>query len=583
MLLRHGELTFIVEGRFQGAADSPLSPLGEQQAALAAARLADPGRSPALPIPPMPPLEIVHSPLGRAAATARAVGEAIAAREGPVPIRAEAGLAEIGQGRWEGTHRSQIEAEDGDVLSAWRREPLVANAPGGERVLDAAVRVREALGGVVARLAEAGRGRIPGERPPAVAGYPGAAVADAPWTLLVAHDGIFKVALLTLLDLPLDRFWTFPFALCGITVVELRDGRASSVPTTSPSISLHWPPRSRQPRPDRPAPSEGGLGGLARACETALELPQARPSRGVGMRGRIGRWSIICVVLAAALSACAADVPPLTADPGTDWVQVKAQSALTRWATAVAASRDERAFVQVGDPTGQVGDWEEAVGQNNKPAVMSGLVEVIAGDIPAEKPPDGEVLWADGTRRTVSLSSALDAVSALRGLAGGDCPGCVPVRLTGARLTTGQVDTSHGPATVPIWEFTVKGSAVRLTRVAVDAATSVVLPPMEPIGAPFSLPIGSATGRVDGLELTVTFIGARDGADKPCGVDYSVEAVESATAIVVILSSRNNPTPAACTLMGFERTAVAKLAAPLGDRAVLNVQDGAPIPVVLTP
>ena len=31
--------------------------------------------------------------------------------------------------------------------------------------------------------------------------------------------------LLTLLDLPLDRFWTFPFALCGITVVEFRDGR----------------------------------------------------------------------------------------------------------------------------------------------------------------------------------------------------------------------------------------------------------------------------------------------------------------------------------------------------------------------
>ena len=51
------------------------------------------------------------------------------------------------------------------------------------------------------------------------------AVADVPWTLLVAHDGIFKVVLLTLLDLPLDRFWTFPFALCGITVVEFRDGR----------------------------------------------------------------------------------------------------------------------------------------------------------------------------------------------------------------------------------------------------------------------------------------------------------------------------------------------------------------------
>jgi probable phosphoglycerate mutase len=225
VLLRHGESTFIVEGRFQGAADSPLSPLGERQAALAAARLADPARSPALPIPPAAPLEIVHSPLGRAAATAAAVGSAIAGRAGPVPIRPEPGLSEIGQGRWEGTHRSKIEAEDGDLLTAWRREPLLSNAPGGERVLDAAIRVRVALEGVVRRLSEASRGGAPGARPPAVAGYPGPAVADAPWTLLVAHDGIFKVALLSLLDLPLDRFWTFPFALCGITVVELRDGR----------------------------------------------------------------------------------------------------------------------------------------------------------------------------------------------------------------------------------------------------------------------------------------------------------------------------------------------------------------------
>jgi len=140
-------------------------------------------------------------------------------------MRPEPGLAEIGQGRWEGTHRSQIEAEDGELLATWRRSPLTANAPGGERVLDAAVRVRSALDGVISRLAAASDGRPAVEHPSHVAGYPGPAVADVPWTLLVAHDGIFKVVLLTLLDLPLERFWTFPFALCGITVVELRDGR----------------------------------------------------------------------------------------------------------------------------------------------------------------------------------------------------------------------------------------------------------------------------------------------------------------------------------------------------------------------
>ncbi len=110
VLLRHGESTFIVEGRFQGRADPPLSPRGERQAALAAERLASPGRSPALPIPPTAPVEIAHSPLRRAAATAEAVGAAIGARGSAVPIRAEPDLTEISQGSWEGRTRADIEA-----------------------------------------------------------------------------------------------------------------------------------------------------------------------------------------------------------------------------------------------------------------------------------------------------------------------------------------------------------------------------------------------------------------------------------------------------------------------------------------
>jgi broad specificity phosphatase PhoE len=255
VLLRHGESVFITEGRFQGRADSPLSPLGERQAALAAARLAAPMRAPALPIADRAPLEIVHSPLMRAATTARLSAEAIGAARGvPPPLRAEPDLAELGQGSWEGRQRTDIEANDGDILAAWRREPLNANAPGGERVLDAAERVLDALGLVVANLAAASGPSVPGTRT-VVAGYPGATAPDAPWTLLVGHDGIFKVVLLTLLDLPLERFWTFPFALCGLSVVELRDGRGilrvhnltehlASLAATTPSAA---------PAPDRPA------------------------------------------------------------------------------------------------------------------------------------------------------------------------------------------------------------------------------------------------------------------------------------------------------------------------------------------
>ncbi|HLY14670.1 MAG TPA: histidine phosphatase family protein, partial [Candidatus Limnocylindrales bacterium] len=57
------------------------------------------------------------------------------------------------------------------------------------------------------------------------AGYPPPA-SSASWSLLVGHDGVFKVALLALLELPLERFWSFSFGLTGITIVGIHDGQA---------------------------------------------------------------------------------------------------------------------------------------------------------------------------------------------------------------------------------------------------------------------------------------------------------------------------------------------------------------------
>ncbi len=57
------------------------------------------------------------------------------------------------------------------------------------------------------------------------AGYPPPSSSLA-WSLLVGHDGVFKIALLALLDLPLERFWSFSFGLTGITIVGIQDGMA---------------------------------------------------------------------------------------------------------------------------------------------------------------------------------------------------------------------------------------------------------------------------------------------------------------------------------------------------------------------
>ncbi len=239
VLLRHGESELIREGRFQGQAETPLSTLGRRQAALAAVRLAAPDASPPLPVPHGRPLEIVHSPLARTAQTAAAIGAAISA-SGGVPagaaasdgvpagsaeVRPEPGILEIGQGAWEGHTHDEIMRRWSAEIAAWRRRPAEAWAPGGESLAQVQARVAPALRTVLERL---GDGRPPGSLDRSqVSGYQGVGPgAGQPWSILVGHDGVFKIVMLTLFGLPLDRFWMFTFALCGISVVEIRAGRA---------------------------------------------------------------------------------------------------------------------------------------------------------------------------------------------------------------------------------------------------------------------------------------------------------------------------------------------------------------------
>lgn len=229
VLLRHGESEWIREGRFQGQAETPLSATGRRQAALAAERLAVPHASPMLPVPGGLPREIVHSPLARTTETAAFVAAAIRSRatdDGTaVIVRPEPGILELAQGEWEGETHDEIARRWGAELAAWRRRPHEAWAPGGESLAHVQARARPALAGVLERLGrDYPRGSL--DRPQ-VGGYRGAGPdAGQPWSILVGHDGVFKVVLLTLFDIPLSRFWTFSFALCGISVVEFRGGRA---------------------------------------------------------------------------------------------------------------------------------------------------------------------------------------------------------------------------------------------------------------------------------------------------------------------------------------------------------------------
>ena len=225
VLLRHGETEFIVEKRFQGQMETPLTRAGELQARLAGHRLALPRSNPPLPIPDAAPCAIVHSPLGRTRQTAEYVAEAMAAAGRAIPpLRPEPGLLEIAQGEWEGLTDSEIGARFGDSLAAWRRWPTRFYAPDGESLDQVADRVEGALTGLLGELAEGGeRGTLDRHQ---VLGYEDESPDRRRWALVVGHGGVFRVVVCLLLGLPLEHFWNFDFGLAAISVVEIRAGRA---------------------------------------------------------------------------------------------------------------------------------------------------------------------------------------------------------------------------------------------------------------------------------------------------------------------------------------------------------------------
>jgi hypothetical protein len=265
---------------------------------------------------------------------------------------------------------------------------------------------------------------------------------------------------------------------------------------------------------------------------------------------------------------------------GLDRLREQARDALARYDTAVLNAGGRQGFVPVGNLTGQVGDWEPANG-DNKRVLLSGRV-LAAAALPAAPRPTGTVVWENGATQTIPLISAGDALGQLRAAGVGDCPGCVPLEVTGARLTSARIQTTRGPATVPAWEYTPKGTAVRVTRVAVAGSATVTPPSWDPYSPPGGLAVESATTTMNSRQLTVAFTGAPQPASQPCGADYSAEAMESANAVVVIVIEHPHAAGQSCTSIGARRTTTVDLAQPLGERAVLEVQQGLPVPLTIT-
>lgn len=114
LVVRHAQSVWNDQGRWQGQADSPLSPRGEQEARLAAAALGDVSC-------------VVSSDLTRAEQTAKIIADAL----GVGPVMTDSGWREREIGPWQGLTSAEIEERDpgalasGDRPDGWESEDLL--------------------------------------------------------------------------------------------------------------------------------------------------------------------------------------------------------------------------------------------------------------------------------------------------------------------------------------------------------------------------------------------------------------------------------------------------------------------------
>jgi alpha-ribazole phosphatase len=184
-LIRHAESTSNAEQRYAGSSDSPLSEWGRRQAEqLAEALHAVPLRA------------VYTSPLRRAVETA----SPIATDHGLEPVLVP-DFREHGLGDWEGLTLSDVETRYPELLKQWYDRPNETRIPGGETIDEMRARVVPVFREIAGRH------------------------SDEPLAI-IAHGGVNRAILLSVLDAPLSSYWRFRLPNAGISLVEMDGDRA---------------------------------------------------------------------------------------------------------------------------------------------------------------------------------------------------------------------------------------------------------------------------------------------------------------------------------------------------------------------
>lgn len=152
LLVRHGRTDLTEQRRISGGGgiDPALSPLGQQDAARAAALLAELGDT-GTPLPDVGRVTaVVSSPMLRTRQTAQTVAERLG-----LPVTIDDAWTEIGFGEWDGLTYAEVAERWPAEFAAWQGS-MTAAPPGGESLADHAQRVRAAR----ERLVAAHRGEV---------------------------------------------------------------------------------------------------------------------------------------------------------------------------------------------------------------------------------------------------------------------------------------------------------------------------------------------------------------------------------------------------------------------------------------
>jgi broad specificity phosphatase PhoE len=167
LLVRHGETSWNLEGRFQGRSDVPLNQKGKDQANALAFALKGESLT-----------AIYSSPLVRAKETAHL----IKVFHPSVPLFEEEALSEMDLGEFEGIEGPRWAAEYAEFRTAWKENPASVRMPGGESLQEVQERAMNALE------------RIAGSHP------------LESTLLLCSHNFVILTILCHALEIPLDRF-----------------------------------------------------------------------------------------------------------------------------------------------------------------------------------------------------------------------------------------------------------------------------------------------------------------------------------------------------------------------------------------